>query len=191
MGGVILLLLSILFSLIKFDVPFLHIGSLSFFSSFFIVMGRAYKGIKIDTGRIIYTIMFFVVVAVGSVFCGVSMLSYNTIQIVPYAICALLGSIMMLNVSQWLCSGNKSIKKFLLFVGDHTLEVLTWHFISFKLVSLLIIYIHGLPIEQLAYFPTIKEYSSYYWPLYSLFGIGLPSLVVFYRKKYIAYVKTK
>ena len=32
----------------------------------------------------------------------------------------------------------------------------------------------NLPIEQLAYFPTISEYAAMYWPLYSIVGIGVP-----------------
>ena len=46
------------------------------------------------------------------------------------------------------------------FIGKNTLTILTWHFLAFKLVSLSIIGIYDLPIERLAEFPVIKEYSQ-------------------------------
>ena len=49
------------------------------------------------------------------------------------------------------------------FIGKNTLTILTWHFLAFKLVSLLIIDIYDLPIERLAEFPVITEYSKQGW----------------------------
>lgn len=146
-------------------------------------MGRAYRQTRLKTGRGVCTLVFFMLVAIGSVYCGVSMLGYTALQVVPYALCALAGTVMVLNISEWLCKHDCRLRPFLMFVGDHTLEVLTWHFLTFKIVSLLIILIHQLPIGQLACFPTIRGYGIYYWPLYSLAGIGLPALAVYLRKE--------
>ena len=173
-GGAILLLIAIGMSWFDVEIPAMHIASRTFFAGFFIVMGRAYKRLNFDADKWAITIVAFIVVALGSVWCGTSMLGYSTIQILPYSVCAILGTIMVLNLSHRLSLCQNNVKSVLMFVGDHTLEVLTWHFLAFKLVSLLIIWVHGLPIEQLGRFPTIKEYAFMYWPLYSLVGIGVP-----------------
>lgn len=173
-GGAILLLIAIGMSWFDVEIPAVHIASRTFFAGFFIVMGRAYKRLDLDADKWAITIVAFFVVALGSVWCGTSMLGYSSIQILPYSICAILGTVMVLNLSHRLSLHQNVVKRGLMFVGDHTLEVLTWHFLAFKLVSLLIIWVHGLPIEQLGRFPTIKEYALMYWPLYSLVGIGVP-----------------
>lgn len=49
------------------------------------------------------------------------------------------------------------------FIGKNTLTILTWHFLAFKLVSLLVIGIYDLPIDRLAEFPVITEYSRQGW----------------------------
>lgn len=174
LGGAVLLFIAVVMSWFDIEIPAVHIASRTFFAGFFIVMGRAYKRLDLDADKWAITLLAFVVVAIGSVWCGTSMLSYSTIQILPYSVCAILGTVMVLNLSHRLSLRQNRMKKLLMFVGDHTLEVLTWHFLSFKLVSLLVIVIHGLPIEQLARFPTISNYAAMYWPLYSIVGIGVP-----------------
>lgn len=49
------------------------------------------------------------------------------------------------------------------FIGQNTLTILTWHFLSFKVVSLIIIKIYDLPIERLSEFPVISEYATKGW----------------------------
>lgn len=182
-GGVLLFIIAILMSWFDVEMPAVHIASRTFLAGFFIVMGRAYKQMNVDADKWVIMFLAFIVVAIGSVWCGTSMLSYSTIQILPYSICAVLGTVMVLNLSHRLSLHKNVVKRMLMFVGDHTLEVLTWHFLSFKFVSLLIIWIHALPIEQLAYFPTIKEFSGKYWLLYSLVGIGIPMGGLYIRKR--------
>ena len=64
------------------------------------------------------------------------------------------------------------------YVGTETMTILTWHLLSFKAVSLLIILIYGLPIEQLGEFPVITEYAANgWWMLYFAAGVGLPLLM--------------
>ncbi len=127
----------------------------------------------------------------GSVWCGTSMLAYSAMQILPYSVCAILGTIMMLNLSHRLSLHQNIVTQFLKFAGDHTLEVLTWHFLAFKLVSFFIIIIYSLPIELLASFPVIPDYSNLYWPLYSLVGIGMPLSILYIKKRLLYGNKTK
>ncbi len=64
-------------------------------------------------------------------------------------------------------------------------------FLAFKLVSFFIIIIYSLPIELLASFPVIPDYSNLYWPLYSLVGIGMPLSILYIKKRLLYGNKTK
>lgn len=182
-GATSLLIAVIVSSWIKMDIPFVHIASRTFFAGFFIVMGREYKKLNYDTDKWLITILCFIIVMMGSIYCGTSMLSYSAIQVIPYSICALMGTIMILNLSHRITSHKNVLTNSLLFVGDHTLEVLTWHFLTFKLVSLFIICKNGLSLEKLASFPIINEYGVKYWIVYSLIGIAIPISGVYIRQR--------
>ena len=73
----------------------------------------------------------------------------------------------------------KVIVKTLSYIGNRTLDILTWHFLSFKVVSLLIILVYGLSIHRLGEFPVILEYSrNGWWLLYTIMGVVTPLLIV-------------
>lgn len=63
------------------------------------------------------------------------------------------------------------------FIGMNTLVILTFHMLSFKVVSLYIIYRDSLPIEQLSDFPVIRNNNTFDWILYSIAGVVLPIIV--------------
>lgn len=64
--------------------------------------------------------------------------------------------------------------KCIVFIGDHTMEVLTWYFLSMKLVSLMLIATYDLPIKRLSEFPVIEEYTRQgWWIAYLVVGVGI------------------
>lgn len=184
-GAIFVLFATIITSMANMNLPIFHITYLSFLSTFFIVMGRVYKQYKYKFEGVYSSLLCFILVVFGSLFCGRSMLSCSTTDIIPYTLFALMGIIMMLNLSHMLSLKENCLKKIILLVGDHTLEVLTWHFLSFKIVSLLLVYMYGLPFEQIACFPVIPELSDLYWPLYAAVGVLVPIFVVYVKKKRI------
>ena len=105
-----------------------------------------------------------------------------------YIVGALSGIIMTKNISTYLLKFPK-ISRILVYIGDNTMSVLTWHFLCFVAVSLAIIRIHGLPVKAIASFPVIAEYASKgWWIVYSIFGTAIPILLTAgtgYAKQYI------
>lgn len=89
--------------------------------------------------------------------------SYSNKRFIPYIITAVLASWSFYSLFDKMKSSQGICAKALDFIGKNTLTILTWHFLTFKLVSLLIIGIYDLPIEQLAEFPVITEYSQQGW----------------------------
>lgn len=66
------------------------------------------------------------------------------------------------------------LKRFLIFCGDSTILILVWHFLCFKLLTFILINIHGLPATDLLQFPVHKELARYYWPAYITVGLIIP-----------------
>lgn len=178
------LCITIITSAFDLRVPFWGIGSLTFLSTAFFLVGYLYKKKYDDWNKGHLSVLFAVIVAVGSVYCYTSMLSFTAEKILPYAICAICGTVMTLNASQYIASKKGWIKDMLVYVGNNTLTVLTWHFLCFKIVSLVIILVYNLPIEQLACFPIIPEYASW-WIAYFVVGAGVPLAILGLQQKYV------
>lgn len=89
------------------------------------------------------------------------------------------GCYFAMNLSALLPFGRRALS----YIGEHTMEILTWHFLSFKLVNLLKIAIYDWDIERLAEFPVIAENNTFWWPLYALAGVGLPLLLTLCTSK--------
>jgi hypothetical protein len=115
------------------------------------------------------------IIAIGTEFWQTSMTHLKFNCIVPYIMTALLGTLMVLGLSRRLAVCENFVKRFLVFVGDNTLDILTWHLLSFKLVSVLLIVIYELNFQRLSEFPVIEEYAySGWWLLYLAIGIVVP-----------------
>lgn len=89
--------------------------------------------------------------------------SYSNKRFIPYIITAVLASWSFYSLFDKMKSSHGICTKALDFIGKNTLTILTWHFLTFKLVSLLVICIYDLPIERIAEFPVITEYSQQGW----------------------------
>lgn len=102
----------------------------------------------------------------------------------PYGATAVIGTLMVFYLSNKIVRQKTVVNKWLVYIGNNTLTILTWYMLSFKIVSLIVIYVYGLPIARLAEFPVIVEYSRQGWfLLYFLVGIMVP--VVMTKIKYL------
>lgn len=127
-------------------------------------------------------VLLFAITAVASIYMPMSMLTLQAWGIVPYFLVALCGTIMTILISMSLSRKPKSsrIRNLFIHIGDHTLDILTWHMLSFKMVSLMIIWMENRPIRQLACFPVIPanlsdaNYFTPWWPTYLVAGISIP-----------------
>ena len=64
------------------------------------------------------------------------------------------------------------------YTGRHTLEILTFHYLAMKLVSLVKIAVYGLPLTMLETHDVVEWGSTLPWMLaYTLAGVGIPLLL--------------
>ena len=99
-------------------------------------------------------------------------LYYENGKMVPFIITGVLGTWVVYSLP-WETIG-KRLSSFFNYIGTHTLQILTWHFLSFKIISLCIILLYDLPIEHLAEFPVIESFSNQFWFLYFVTGVIVP-----------------
>lgn len=180
MGLALILFATIVSSYFNLHLPYFPVRSLTCLSTLFFLSGYVYKKKFDNWSSWRYTLSFAVIVALGSVFSYTTMLRYSASEVIPYSICAICGTVMTLNISSFIASKDNGLKRFLVYIGDNTMIVLTWHFLCFKIVSLAIIEYEDLPMTKLAYFPIIQDYN-YLWPVYLLIGAGIPLTVKYIR----------
>ena len=102
----------------------------------------------------------------------------NFTQFLSLPLPALLGFLMTYNISRWIDASKGWFKRFLVYTGDHTLNIFVFHIISYKVVSLMKIWYYGLDIRQIGCHMVIHEHSQqdYFWILYTIAGVGIPLL---------------
>jgi hypothetical protein len=99
-------------------------------------------------------------------------------QFLSLPVPALLGFLMTYNISRWIDRTRGWVKRFLVYTGDHTLNIFIFHIVSYKVVSLLKIWYYGLDPRQIGCHMVIHDYSQQdlFWILYTVAGVGIPLL---------------
>ena len=112
-------------------------------------------------------------------------------QFLSLPVPALLGFLMTYNISRWIDSGDSRLKRFLVYTGDHTLNIFIFHIVAYKTVSLLKIWYYGLDPRQIGCHMVIHDYSQqdYFWLLYTVAGVGLPLFGTWLSDKIKAAIK--
>lgn len=157
-------------------ILFLEDISIIIYSAVFFILGKIFKtysNVRIYDYKYFIISFFIIILSVShykelSMFCG-----YN--KVIPFSITAISGIYMALYISKLV--NNTKIKNLMYYIGKNTLIILSLHFLTFKLVSLLQIVIYHLPIKHLAEYPTIENSNSFFWIIYSLAGITIPLLI--------------
>lgn len=178
-GGAFLLMLTFAASFFRIQAPFFDISAREFMAAFFIMSGYGFAVYKIPTNLSWYLLVVLgVVVGFGSWTMAASMLHFDYLYLFPYLICALCGILMTFIISKKLLHVGGCFNRFLVYCGNHTLDILTWHFLSFKIISLVIVLVYGLETARLAELPVIKNLSmTFWWVVYALIGIIVPLLI--------------
>ena len=125
------------------------------------------------------TILFGIIVWFFSKYLTANMNWRSTFQqFLSLPVPAILGFLMTYNISRWLDASKGWFKRFLVYTGDHTLNIFIFHIISYKVVSLIKIWYYGMDIRQIGCHMVIHDHSQedFFWILYTIAGVGIPLL---------------
>ena len=109
-----------------------------------------------------------------------------------FVIVSTIGWILIYEIAVLIDNNTSLLSKFLTVLGKNSMSIVIFHFLAFKLVSILICNIYSLPYNCIATFPTIDLYSGW-WILYTIVGISVPiglSFVVSKMKKFVIDIYT-
>ena len=189
-GGVILTVLFLLaayvLSVVPFKIP--TVGSKTLLAAAFYMAGYSYNKFPFsrESRWPVALGCLLALVAVSFFFHG--SMDCRSTDIFIYFVVALVGTVGMVHLAGKITG---RVQRALDYAGSKTLYILTFHFISFKLVSLLKIAQYGMPVTALSAFPVIAEYNAFYWVLYSVVGTLLPILIWEVVHRLEALVKAK
>jgi len=125
------------------------------------------------------TVLFGIIVYFFSAYLTANMNWRSTYtQFLSLPIPALLGFLMIFNISRWIDRREGVVKRFLAYTGDHTLNIFIFHIVSYKVVSLIKIWYYDLDIRQIGCHMVIHDFSQQdqFWILYTIAGVGIPLL---------------
>ncbi len=91
-------------------------------------------------------------------------------------ICSLLGWVWLLALSMCLTQKKWKIKNALNYIGRRSIYILFLHFLAFRPVVALQLFVYHEPAYLLASFPILVK-GGVWWVLYTIAGVGLPLLV--------------
>lgn len=173
-GIIFSLVISMIMNGLEIHIPVISVYYSDFFSSAFILAGIYYKrkGFIFEMKSYFILPISIILLALGTIYWRGCVPNIDMWKILPYYFTAIIGTLGVFSISK-LIKG--TIADILNYLGGKTLAVLTWHFLSFKLISLILIMKYNLSIESLGEFPIIHEYASKgWWVAYFLIGLLLP-----------------
>ena len=80
--------------------------------------------------------------------------------------------------------------KCLNFVGENTLPILAFHFVSFKIVNVVQVYLYSYPNSMIGEHPIIHENCKVWWIAYVTVGLFIPLLIASIGSKLSLYIKS-
>lgn len=181
-GGIVTLVSMIALNCHPVHLTYIPITSQTMAATFLFLMGHAFKryGIKCFPWYISLSLISLPFFGIRYWEMYLASEFYDNGIILQYLTAAILFSWGLYSLFDLLKSNN-FITRILNQIGNNTLPILTWHFLSFKIVSLLIIVIYDLPVARLAELPVIVEYSTQGW--FVLYFI-VTMLVTYYISKH-------
>ncbi len=187
-------------SLMRINLPYIPQGGIrEFYGLFYISFGYLFRNTSINEehrlDNILLALSFIAV-------CLISYFNPTTLKMSPdlklylgtFAP-AILGWIMTYKFSYWFDnSASKNtvyiyVKKALLYLGNNTMPIIVFHFLSFKIVSIIKITYYGYNPLMIACHPVIAYRNDVFWIYYSIVGLTIPLLLnhLLFKVKYLKF----
>jgi len=171
----VLLITTTIFRYTSCCIPIIMLHAESFYAATFISIGYAISKVELPLEKWWMWLINIAILTFGMVFNQhFGFTEQGRFSQFPYLIYACAGTGLMMQVAQQITKLDW-LKKIMIYIGKNTLIILALHMLSFKLVSLFIIGLCGLPVEHMEEFPVMVEYSlKGWWCLYFVIGITIP-----------------
>lgn len=174
------ILISIFMYYFEITLPFLYVGGLEFLASSFIILGYICSKssyYKFCLSKIPFLFLLFVLISYCAIkYWACSMLTITWDKVLLYICSAFISIITIHSLCSVICIHQRRLTLILSYVGNNTMSILTWHFLIFKIVSIILIFVYDLPYDMVSSFPVIEMNNSTLWILYFISGAFVPVL---------------
>jgi fucose 4-O-acetylase-like acetyltransferase len=188
----------------RINLPYIPQGGIrEIYGLFYIGVGFLFRNSKMNS-KLKYDnliLMFsFIIICLLSYFNPTSLSTYPKLKLyLGTFIPAIVGWIMTYKFSSWfdnVISENiiyVYLKKSLLYLGEHTMPIIVFHFLSFKIVSLIKVTYYGYSPLMVGCHPVISYNNGTFWVYYSIVGLIVPLLLdyLFSKTKYLRFLSFK
>lgn len=189
-GIIILIIIAELLCFMGIYHQTVHLNSRDFMAAALFLSGTLYArldGQITKKYRSVFISASVIFLALESIFIPAAIGSLTVQSVIPYFITSSISSIALIIVCHTL--GRSSIGKILAKVGMRSIDILVFHFLAFKLVTLTYIIVTGDCISRLAEFPVLGHTNTWLWLIYTLvavvvsyfLGYGISRLKAHYR----------
>ena len=124
--------------------------------------------------KIEYAAIAVVLLLISLPFGNINMVSYRYIDPFFFLGCSIAGIYLNLYVAKFSFFQKSPL---ILFVAKNSLHLLAFHFVAFKLITIIQIKIYNLPLKELSVFPFL-DIGGWWWIAYSITGFILPLIIV-------------
>lgn len=146
------------------------IGHFELFGLFFVSFGfvlKSYIPLIYDVRKMILSLVLLFLI---SFYAPVSMgPNLKNVIILPFS--ALFGFVLIYNLSCFVTNKLTILRKLLKMMGEKSFYILLFHFLSFKLVSLLKVVLFDLDYGMIAEHPVVQFHNEYFWIMYTFIGV--------------------
>ena len=168
---------AMLMSVYKIEVPWLQISQQTLLGIILFGLGELAHAKNVKEMYSVGVACSIVPLMLFSAYLGRYYFMITGTSILIFIFLALSGIYVCLSFSNKIQFGGGKMSKFLCYVGQNTLAILGWHFLSFKFVSYIYLQIKGYPIERLVEFPGLNDCYTFLWPFHAMAGIFIPLLI--------------
>ena len=175
------LILAFIQSECPYKIP--TIGSKTYLATSYYILGYLLKTSHIFDSKNYYLFLFVSLVFLMIPYIYTGNMDTVGVGLLIYYPLSLLGSLLTVTISKRLVM-NVHLCNILCKIGQATLYILIFHFISFKIVSFLLILVGSNSLMHLSDFPVLDTQSRYCWVLYSVVGITIPYLIWSVKEKW-------
>lgn len=183
------MLMCIIVAHVEFEVPHGIIDNSVFLAGAMVCIGYFYHRYEVyitkytDSYDVIIFILALMAVLGLSLNLPFMSMHSESARIIPFVLVSLIGFVMTMALSYLFVYSNRQIKSALIYIGNHSLYIYLGHFMAFKVVNILIVWIMGMDSRMIGEF-YIDMYIGF-WPVYLLCGCALPLIVHYLYTKYI------
>ena len=157
------------------DISMGSLGAFFYMSGYLLMRYKSYWYNKYGAILCCFTLFFFCSYFKDGISMGCG---YN--RVIYYSISAVSGILLTLDISFVINGFSSVFKRPLYYIGNHTLEILALHFLTFRFVSYFYIQVNDMNINHIAEHPVITSAYThpFMWVLYSIIGVVIPILLV-------------